>query len=263
MIRRWPNWSGKNRTSASRSTRNWDAEQRLVAAVGRTRRERRSGDQRLDQLTARRTAQGTAGNQPAIPGLRRSGRAKAAIGRADQGDIDRRRGDAVVLFRADQQFRLGGPEEWPGRVRRDQGFQRRHREQGSQAARGAGAAGGDDLGHSAVRSRACARALFAAAPAGRRRMEAGQEPDPRDQWRARPVAVVAAADRAGRDRSDDDAAVCKLQERAVAGADTCGDDGAFGRGAAHLASTAARQARPRRTDRVRRSLLQQGAGSRG
>ena len=64
------------------------AEQRVVFAVGRARRQGRPGDQRLDQRAARRTAQGAAGNQPAIPGLRRPGRAKAAIGRADQGDID-------------------------------------------------------------------------------------------------------------------------------------------------------------------------------
>ena len=42
------------------------------------------------------------------------------------------------------------------------------------------------------------RALFAAAQAGRERLEAGQEPDRRHQWRARPAAAVAAADRAGR-----------------------------------------------------------------
>ena len=44
------------RQAAERSTR--DAEQRVVFAVGRARRQGRPGDQRLDQCAARRTAQG-------------------------------------------------------------------------------------------------------------------------------------------------------------------------------------------------------------
>ncbi len=229
----------------------------------RARREGRPGDQRLDQFAARRTAQGAAGNQPAIPRLCRSGLAEAALGRADQGDACRRRGDAVVLFRANQQLRLGGAEERSGGVCRDQGLQRRHREQGAQTARSAGAAGGDDLGHSAVRSQAGARTLFAAAAAGRERMEAGEEPDRGHQRRARSAAAVAAADRASRNRSDDDplfASYRNVPWLARTHAVTTVPSAAALR---TLRQLPAGKPSTRRADRVRRSLFQQGAGSRG
>ena len=65
---------------------------------------------------------------------------------------------------------------------------------------------------------------LAAAAAGRERMEAGQEPGPGDQRRARTAAIVAVADGARRDRQRRRSAVCRLQEGAVAGADACGHD---------------------------------------
>ena len=132
-------------------------------------------DQRFDQHVARRTQQGAPGDRPAISGLCRSGLAEAAVGGADQGDAGRRRGDAVVLFRARRQLRLGRSEKRPGRVCRDQGNQRRHREQGAQAARGVGAAGRDDLPDiPPFDLKLAQRALCVAAAAGRERLEAGQ-----------------------------------------------------------------------------------------
>ena len=50
--------------------------------------------------------------------------------------------------------------------------------------------------------RARARALFAAAEAGRSRLEVVEEPDRRDQRRARPAAAVAVADGAGAGRGE-------------------------------------------------------------
>ena len=63
------------------------------------------------------------------------------------------------------------PKDGPVAFAADQGEQRRYRKQGAQAARGPGAAGGDDLRHPAVRSGARLRAVFAAAEAGRGRLE--------------------------------------------------------------------------------------------
>ena len=59
-------------------------------------------------------------------------------------------GEAMLsfYFGRDAELRLGGAEGRTGCVRGDQGDRRRHPEQGAQAARGARAAGGDDLRHS-------------------------------------------------------------------------------------------------------------------
>ncbi len=63
-------------------------------------------------------------------------------------------GEAMLsfYFGRQRQFCLGGAEGRAGCVRGDQRHLRRHREQGAQAARGAGAECGDDLRHSGVRS---------------------------------------------------------------------------------------------------------------
>ena len=65
-------------------------------------------------------------------------------------------GEAMLSFYFGRRgsFVWAVPKDGPVAFARDQGDERRHREQGSQAARGARAAGGDDLGHSAVRSEA-------------------------------------------------------------------------------------------------------------
>ena len=57
------------------------------------------------------------------------------------------------------------------------------------------------------------RALQPAAQAGRGGLEAGEKPDRRHEWRARPVAAVAAADRAGQERRSRAAGCCS---RAIA-----------------------------------------------
>ena len=65
-------------------------------------------------------------------------------------------GEAMLsfYFGRDASFVWAVPKTGRGGVRRDQGDFGRDREQGAQAAGGAGAAGGDDLGHSAVRPQA-------------------------------------------------------------------------------------------------------------
>src|SRR5882724_5223579 len=108
------------------------------------------------------------------------------------------RGDAVVLFREAWQLRMGGSEGRAGHVRIHQGQQRRHRKQGTQVARGVGAAGGDDFRHPTVRPQSRLRTLFAAAQTGRGGLEIVEEPDRGDQRRARLAPAVAAADRARR-----------------------------------------------------------------
>ena len=107
------------RQADQRATR--DAQQRAVAAVGRARRQGRPGDQRFDQRAARRSHKARQEIGQRFPAYADLVSPKPPIGGADQGDADGRRGDAVVLFRAKRQFRLGRSEEWAGRVRRDQG----------------------------------------------------------------------------------------------------------------------------------------------
>ena len=140
-----------SRQAGERSTR--DAEQRIVFAVGRARRQGRPGHQRFDQRAARRSAQGATGNQQRFPAYADLVAPKPPS--VEQIKATLTDGEAMLSFYFGQRSSF----VWavPKTVRyvcRDEGKQRRYREQGSQAPRGAGAAGGDDLGHSSVRSRA-------------------------------------------------------------------------------------------------------------
>ena len=116
--------------------------------------------------------------------------------------------------------------------------------QGPQAARGAGAAGGDDLRHSAVRSCACIRALRACCSS---RSRAGWKPAKNlivvtnGALGLLPLSLLPTAPAEVKRRQR--AVVLRLPRRAVAGAHACGEHGAVGGGAAHVAANAAR-ARP-------------------
>ena len=64
-------------------------------------------------------------------------------------------------------------------------------------------------------------------------------------------------------KTDTEVAFLRLSRRAVARAHACGDAGAVGGGAAHVAAIAAGLGQARTHDRIRRSAVQQGAGQRG
>ena len=127
-------------------------------------------------------------------------------------------------------------------------------------ARGARAASGDDRGNSGVRCRARLSALFGVAQAGRDRLAKRQEPDRRDQRRARRIAARLVADRAGASRSAGRAVFCRLSQRAVARPHPRGHRGAVGFGFGHAAALAAGRARPRQADRLRRPVFQRPGG---
>ena len=162
-IRRWPNWCARSRTSASRSTPSSARSTTRCRPNARDENVVKATRPSIEKLRADRNRI-RAGNQQALPELCRTDRPEAADRRADQGDAGRRRGDAVVLFRPRRgSFVWAVPKDGPVAFAAIKASSRRHRKQGAQAARGAGAAGGDDLRHPAVRSRARLRALFAAA----------------------------------------------------------------------------------------------------
>ena len=235
----------------------------LAHSLGGARREGRAGRSRpRSQRCAANATRRAQEIKQKFPGLCRSGLAEAAERRPDQGDAGRRRGDAVVLFRPARQLRLGGAEErarWrsprstPACGDIESKVRKLREALEPQAAMISDIPPFDlKLGYELY------ALLLKPVESG---LEAGQEPDRGHQRRARPVAAVAAADRAGGGRQPMTIrCLSSYRERAVAGADPCRHDGAVGRGAAHAAAVAAGQARPRRADRVRRSLFQQGAG---
>ena len=243
-IRRWPTWSARSRTSASRSMPS-SARSTTCCRCRRASATRRASRRSTPRSTscAPNALKARAGHRRALPGLCRSGRSQSRRS-VEQIKATLADGEALLsfYFGAIGSFVWAVPKDGAGRVCRDQGHQRRHREQGPQAARGAGAAGGDDLRHSAVRSRARARALLAAAQAGR----GGWKPAKNlivvtnGALGLLPLSLLPTAPAEVRRRRR--AAVRGYRERAVAGAHPCGDDGAVGRGAAHAAATAARQA---------------------
>ena len=162
-IRRWPNSSARNRISASRSMRNSARSTTCLSLPSGERDEKgvQAINASINTLRADRdkARQEISQRFPTYADLidRRS-RHRSTRSRRRLTD-----GEAMLSFYFGQtsSFVWAVPKRRPGRVRRDQGDQRRHRKQGTQAARGAGAAGGDDLGHSAVRSQARATSSIA------------------------------------------------------------------------------------------------------
>ena len=173
-------WPSRSTRSSARSTTCWRLRERddsafkaIQASIDKLRGERDKARDEISQTFSE---------------LRRSGRSEAT---------DRRRsGPRWRTTRPMLSFYFGRDGASCGRCRSTGpvafaaiAATRRLREQGPQAARSARAASGDDLRYSAVRSRARATSSTAAAEAGRGRLEAGKEPDRRDQRRARPVAA--------------------------------------------------------------------------
>ena len=158
-----------------------------------------AGAQRVDREFARRARQAARRYRQAISELRQSDRPEAAVAST------RSRRPSSPTRRCCRSISAATPAS-SGRCRRTgkvafaaiPATLGRHRDQDSGAAQGAGAGGGDDLRHSAVRSQPRLRPLQPAAQAGRGGLEAGEEPDRGHQRRARPAAAVAVADRAGR-----------------------------------------------------------------
>ena len=132
----------------------------------------------IDALRTQRAIRPAPGHQSKIPGLCRSGVAKAAKRRQDQGDARRWRGDAVKVrsrTRREASFVWAVPKDgpmWrfaavPATSRRDRNRVPRCRKLREALEPEAP----DDCRHPAVRPRARLRAVFAAAETGRGRME--------------------------------------------------------------------------------------------
>ena len=109
-------WCARSRTSPSRSAAS-SARSTMCCRCPRASATTRASPPSMPRSTscAPTASKARAGDQPALPVLRRSHRSQAAVGRADQGDAAAGRGVAVVLFRAGRQLRLGRAE---GRRRR-------------------------------------------------------------------------------------------------------------------------------------------------
>ena len=223
------------------------AQQRAGAAAERARREGRRGASTPRSTscapTATRRATRSTKRFPTYADLIDP---KPPTVDADQGDAARRRGVAVVLFRPGRQLRLGGAEGWPGRLRRDPGDVARHRSQGAASCARRWSRRrrrSPTFRRSIWRSRYELYALLL--QAGRGRLEAGQEPDRRDQRRARPAAAVAAADRAGRGQADGEPLFAGYRDVPWLARTHAVTHGAVGRGAAHVAALAAGHSRTR------------------
>ena len=199
-IRRWPNWSARSRTSASRSTRSSarsttclslpSAErddkgvQAINASINALRAERHKARQEINQQFPA-YADLVAPKPPSVEQI------KATL-------TD---GEAMLSFYFGQSssFVWAVPKNGPvafAAIKATSGDIESKVRKLREALEPQAAMISDippfDL-------KLALRALFAAAAAGRKRLEAGQEPDRGDQRRARPAAAVAAADRAGRD----------------------------------------------------------------
>ena len=212
--RRSPNWCAPTRTAPSKSTPS--SARSIICSrcrrISATTSTVQAMNAEIDKLRSRAQG-GAAGDQQAFPGLRRSDRSEAADGRRDPGGAATRRGAVVVLFRPGQELRLGGAQGRRRRLRVGADDRARARSQRAPAAPGARAASLDHRGNSAVRSRSRLPALFGTAQAGRARLAEREEPDRRDQRRARRIAAQPAADRAGEGRPAGRAAVCRLSQR--------------------------------------------------
>ena len=140
-----------------------------------------------------------------LPELCGTDRSQTSDRRADQGDADAGRGIAVVLFRPAGQLRLGGAEGRAGRrsprCKAPAGEIESKVRKLREALEPKAAMISDIPAFDVALGYELYSLLLKPVEA---RLEIGQEPDRRDQRRARPAAVAAAADGAGRDRADDE-----------------------------------------------------------